>query len=128
MPGFRLLSLVRPFLAVLPDVQTSDRRVPFREKVRGQLMPSTMALYAGSAVCTSGISALVCVTLARQLALLIRKVVRVRRLVEEVTGLMTGDIGWCCRRCTPRWRCLCSWCARSCRSTASKLMQVMPKP
>ena len=35
MPGFRLLSLVRPFLAVLPDVQTSDRRVPFREKVRG---------------------------------------------------------------------------------------------
>lgn len=32
MPGFRLLSLVRPFLAVLPDVQTSDRRVPFREK------------------------------------------------------------------------------------------------
>ena len=30
--GFRLLTLVRPFLAVLPDVQRADRRVPFKEK------------------------------------------------------------------------------------------------
>lgn len=31
--GFRVLHLVRPFLSVLPEVQTADRRVPFREKV-----------------------------------------------------------------------------------------------
>ena len=30
--GFRLLTLVRPFLSVLPDVQRADRRVPFKEK------------------------------------------------------------------------------------------------
>eukprot|EP00850_Spirogloea_muscicola_P020295 SM000212S06888 [mRNA] locus=s212:16715:19529:- [translate_table: standard] len=30
--GFRLLHLVRPFLHFLPEVQTADRRVPFREK------------------------------------------------------------------------------------------------
>lgn len=31
--GFRVLHLVRPFLSVLPEVQTADRKVPFREKV-----------------------------------------------------------------------------------------------
>ena len=31
--GFRPLQLVRPFLSVLPDVQTAERRVSFREKV-----------------------------------------------------------------------------------------------
>ena len=30
--GFRVLHLVRPFLAVLPEVQQADRKVPFREK------------------------------------------------------------------------------------------------
>ncbi|KAI3927603.1 hypothetical protein C5167_013194 [Papaver somniferum] len=31
--GFRVLHLVRPFLSFLPEVQSADRRVPFREKV-----------------------------------------------------------------------------------------------
>ncbi|MQM17858.1 hypothetical protein Taro_050838 [Colocasia esculenta] len=31
--GFRVLHLVRPFLAFLPEVQSADRRIPFREKV-----------------------------------------------------------------------------------------------
>jgi hypothetical protein len=31
--GFRVLHLVRPFLSVLPEVQSADRKVPFREKV-----------------------------------------------------------------------------------------------
>jgi protein transport protein SEC61 subunit alpha len=31
--GFRLLHLVRPFLSVLPEVQSADRRVPFKEKM-----------------------------------------------------------------------------------------------
>jgi protein transport protein SEC61 subunit alpha len=31
--GFRVLHLVRPFLSILPEVQTADRKVPFREKV-----------------------------------------------------------------------------------------------
>ncbi|KAG1341923.1 protein transport protein Sec61 subunit alpha [Cocos nucifera] len=31
--GFRVLHLVRPFLAILPEVQSADRRIPFREKV-----------------------------------------------------------------------------------------------
>ncbi|MCO5549347.1 hypothetical protein L7F22_002817 [Adiantum nelumboides] len=31
--GFRVLHLVRPFLSVLPEVETANRRVPFREKV-----------------------------------------------------------------------------------------------
>mmetsp|Transcript_22696 Transcript_22696/g.63030 ORF Transcript_22696/g.63030 Transcript_22696/m.63030 type:complete len:474 (+) Transcript_22696:154-1575(+) len=30
--GFRVIDMVRPFLAVLPEVQSPDRRVPFREK------------------------------------------------------------------------------------------------
>ena len=29
---FKLLHLVRPFLNILPEVQTADRKVPFREK------------------------------------------------------------------------------------------------
>eukprot|EP00232_Nephroselmis_pyriformis_P005614 CAMPEP_0182913834 /NCGR_PEP_ID=MMETSP0034_2-20130328/38240_1 /TAXON_ID=156128 /ORGANISM="Nephroselmis pyriformis, Strain CCMP717" /LENGTH=475 /DNA_ID=CAMNT_0025050563 /DNA_START=68 /DNA_END=1495 /DNA_ORIENTATION=- len=33
MGGFRVLHLVRPFLSVLPEVQSADRKVPFREKV-----------------------------------------------------------------------------------------------
>jgi hypothetical protein len=73
MPGFRLLSLVRPFLAVLPDVQTSDRRVPFREKVRGPLMLMMLLSCAVAAASASDISALVCVTCARQNALVIRE-------------------------------------------------------
>eukprot|EP00249_Psilotum_nudum_P014722 c24966_g2_i1 orf=360-1799(-) len=31
--GFRVLHLVRPFLSVLPEVHSADRKVPFREKV-----------------------------------------------------------------------------------------------
>ncbi|URE04727.1 protein transport protein SEC61 subunit [Musa troglodytarum] len=31
--GFRMLHLVRPFLAFLPEVQSADRKIPFREKV-----------------------------------------------------------------------------------------------
>ncbi|KAH0468380.1 hypothetical protein IEQ34_003413 [Dendrobium chrysotoxum] len=31
--GFRVLHLVRPFLAILPEVETADRKIPFREKV-----------------------------------------------------------------------------------------------
>ncbi|KAI3470682.1 hypothetical protein Pfo_027345 [Paulownia fortunei] len=31
--GFRVLHLVRPFLSFLSEVQTADRKVPFREKV-----------------------------------------------------------------------------------------------
>mmetsp|Transcript_7309 Transcript_7309/g.9885 ORF Transcript_7309/g.9885 Transcript_7309/m.9885 type:complete len:471 (+) Transcript_7309:277-1689(+) len=31
--GFRVLHLVRPFLSVLPEVQSADRKVPFREKI-----------------------------------------------------------------------------------------------
>ncbi|EHA8586299.1 protein transport protein Sec61 subunit alpha [Cocos nucifera] len=31
--GFRVLHLVRPFLAFLPEVQNADRKIPFREKV-----------------------------------------------------------------------------------------------
>ncbi|KAI5069521.1 hypothetical protein GOP47_0015822 [Adiantum capillus-veneris] len=31
--GFRVLHLVRPFLSVLPEVETANRRLPFREKV-----------------------------------------------------------------------------------------------
>ncbi|KAF7803267.1 protein transport protein Sec61 subunit alpha-like [Senna tora] len=31
--GFRVLHLVRPFLSFLPEVQTADRKIPFREKV-----------------------------------------------------------------------------------------------
>uniref|UniRef100_A0A0D3H5P2 Translocon Sec61/SecY plug domain-containing protein n=1 Tax=Oryza barthii TaxID=65489 RepID=A0A0D3H5P2_9ORYZ len=31
--GFRVLHLVRPFLAFLPEVQSADRKIPFREKV-----------------------------------------------------------------------------------------------
>lgn len=31
--GFRFLHLVRPFMAILPEVQTPDRKVPFKEKV-----------------------------------------------------------------------------------------------
>eukprot|EP00897_Mesotaenium_endlicherianum_P005394 jgi/Mesen1/4883/ME000244S04059 len=31
--GFRLLHLVKPFLNILPEVQTADRRVPFRERL-----------------------------------------------------------------------------------------------
>ncbi|VVA29358.1 PREDICTED: transport [Prunus dulcis] len=30
--GFRVLHLVRPFLAFLPEVQSADRKIPFREK------------------------------------------------------------------------------------------------
>jgi hypothetical protein len=30
--GFRVLHLVRPFLAILPEVKQADRKVPFREK------------------------------------------------------------------------------------------------
>ena len=33
MGGFRVLHLVRPFLSVLPEVQSAERKVPFREKV-----------------------------------------------------------------------------------------------
>jgi len=31
--GFRFLHLVKPFMAILPEVQTPDRKIPFREKV-----------------------------------------------------------------------------------------------
>ncbi|TYI43379.1 hypothetical protein ES332_A01G165600v1 [Gossypium tomentosum] len=31
--GFRVLHLVRPFLSFLPEVQSADRKIPFREKV-----------------------------------------------------------------------------------------------
>ncbi|KAM7260225.1 hypothetical protein ACFE04_015966 [Oxalis oulophora] len=31
--GFRLLHLVRPFLPFIPEVQSADRKVPFRQKV-----------------------------------------------------------------------------------------------
>ncbi|KAA3467780.1 protein transport protein Sec61 subunit alpha-like [Gossypium australe] len=31
--GFRVLHLVRPFLSFLPEVQSADKKVPFREKV-----------------------------------------------------------------------------------------------
>ncbi|WZZ16327.1 hypothetical protein YC2023_109416 [Brassica napus] len=31
--GFRVLHLVRPFLPFLPEVQSADRKIPFREKV-----------------------------------------------------------------------------------------------
>ena len=31
--GFRFLSLVRPFMSVLPEVAQADRRIPFREKI-----------------------------------------------------------------------------------------------
>ncbi|KAG6382310.1 hypothetical protein SASPL_158021 [Salvia splendens] len=31
--GFRVLHLVKPFLSFLPEVQTADRKIPFREKV-----------------------------------------------------------------------------------------------
>eukprot|EP00898_Chlorokybus_atmophyticus_P008802 jgi/Chlat1/8923/Chrsp92S08224 len=31
--GFRVLHLVRPFLAILPEVSSPDRKVPFKEKV-----------------------------------------------------------------------------------------------
>lgn len=31
--GFRVLHLVKPFLSFLPEVQSADRKVPFREKV-----------------------------------------------------------------------------------------------
>ncbi|KAL5973354.1 Protein transport protein Sec61 subunit alpha [Asimina triloba] len=31
--GFRVLHLVRPFLSILPEVQSADRKIPFREKV-----------------------------------------------------------------------------------------------
>ncbi|KAG7543198.1 SecY domain superfamily [Arabidopsis thaliana x Arabidopsis arenosa] len=31
--GFRVLHLVRPFLAFLPEVQSANRKVPFKEKV-----------------------------------------------------------------------------------------------
>merc|ERR1711998_779897 len=31
--GFRVLHLVRPFLSVLPEVQSADRKIPFKEKV-----------------------------------------------------------------------------------------------
>ncbi|KAF7050040.1 hypothetical protein CFC21_062540 [Triticum aestivum] len=31
--GFRVLHLVRPFLGFLPEVQSADRRIPFREKL-----------------------------------------------------------------------------------------------
>jgi protein transport protein SEC61 subunit alpha len=31
--GFRVLHLVRPFVSFLPEVQTADRKIPFREKV-----------------------------------------------------------------------------------------------
>ncbi|PSS02987.1 Protein transport protein Sec61 subunit alpha like, partial [Actinidia chinensis var. chinensis] len=32
--GFRVLHLVRPFLSFLPEVQSADRNIPFREKVQ----------------------------------------------------------------------------------------------
>ncbi|KMT02322.1 hypothetical protein BVRB_9g205470 [Beta vulgaris subsp. vulgaris] len=31
--GFRVLHLLRPFLSFVPEVQSADRKVPFREKV-----------------------------------------------------------------------------------------------
>ncbi|KAK9132188.1 hypothetical protein Scep_011716 [Stephania cephalantha] len=31
--GFRVLHLVRPFLRILPEVESADRKVPFRERV-----------------------------------------------------------------------------------------------
>ncbi|KAK9150620.1 hypothetical protein Syun_008929 [Stephania yunnanensis] len=31
--GFRVVHLVRPFLPILPEVESADRKVPFREKV-----------------------------------------------------------------------------------------------
>ncbi|KAL1151606.1 hypothetical protein V6Z11_A09G054000 [Gossypium hirsutum] len=31
--AFRVLHLVRPFLSFLPEVQSADRKIPFREKV-----------------------------------------------------------------------------------------------
>uniref|UniRef100_A0A2N9EGK6 Translocon Sec61/SecY plug domain-containing protein n=1 Tax=Fagus sylvatica TaxID=28930 RepID=A0A2N9EGK6_FAGSY len=31
--GFRVLHLVRPFLSFLPEVQSADRKIPFRDKV-----------------------------------------------------------------------------------------------
>ncbi|XP_042478803.1 protein transport protein Sec61 subunit alpha-like [Macadamia integrifolia] len=37
--GFRVLHLVRPFLSFLPEVQTADRKVPFREKVIYTVIP-----------------------------------------------------------------------------------------
>ncbi|KAH8106601.1 SecY subunit domain-containing protein [Phellopilus nigrolimitatus] len=33
MSGFRFLNLVRPFLPILPEVSSSDRKVPFNQKV-----------------------------------------------------------------------------------------------
>ncbi|KAK4399272.1 protein transport protein Sec61 subunit alpha [Sesamum angolense] len=33
MGGFRVLHLVKPFLSFLPEVQSADRKIPFREKV-----------------------------------------------------------------------------------------------
>mmetsp|Transcript_9391 Transcript_9391/g.22611 ORF Transcript_9391/g.22611 Transcript_9391/m.22611 type:complete len:131 (+) Transcript_9391:64-456(+) len=40
MGGFRVIDLVNPFLAILPEVQSPERKVPFREK----------ALYTGVAL------------------------------------------------------------------------------
>jgi len=31
--GFRFLQIVKPFMAILPEVQTPDRKIPFKEKV-----------------------------------------------------------------------------------------------
>lgn len=31
--GFQVLHLVRPFLTFLPEAQSTDRKIPFREKV-----------------------------------------------------------------------------------------------
>jgi len=31
--GFRVLSLVKPFMAILPEVSTPERKIPFKEKV-----------------------------------------------------------------------------------------------
>jgi len=33
MSGFRFLNLVRPFLPILPEVSSPDRKVPFHQKV-----------------------------------------------------------------------------------------------
>ena len=57
--GFRFLSLVRPFMSVLPEVVQPDRRIPFRYVKKICLLRCAAGLalvmrYIGGAGCAAG--------------------------------------------------------------------------
>ncbi|KAF8156351.1 SecY subunit domain-containing protein [Pholiota molesta] len=54
MSGFRFLNLVRPFLPILPEVSSPDRKVPFNQKVLWTAVTLLIFLLGITPIITSG--------------------------------------------------------------------------